>query len=298
MGRMDLSSVSSGRRRDPYRVGIYGPPGAGKTRFAAGAPACVVIPVEDGAGRYDATAFPRPATWQDVKDAIRELRTGKHQFKTLALDTIDAAEPLCWKHVAQAAGKADVEAFGYGKGYQAAADEFRVLLADLEALQAERGMNVILSCHAAVRSFKNPTGDDYDRWTLRLHEKAAAAVKDWVEALLFATHDDLAAKGDGGKTMGVSTGRRLLRTRHSAGYEAKSRIDLPDPIVLSADPTKNWDAFAAEAEVGTMPHKELLAAFAAAVGENAKAKEWHASGKAAEASEADLRAALRQLRRK
>lgn len=287
-----LDQVSTGRRRDPLRACVYGPPGVGKTGFSVASPRSITIPVEDGANRIDVARLPRPKTWSDIRDAIRELRVGKHEYKSLVIDTLDAAEALCWAHVCREGGKASIEAFGYGKGYIAAADEWRVLLADLEALQDAKGMNVILVCHSIVRGFHNPTGDDYDRWTLRLHEKTAAAlVKDWVEMLLFATHDDLAVKDDTGKRIGVSTGNRLLRTRHSAGYEAKSRLDVPDPIPL------DWSAFQAEVDLAMADPKSLREQFESAAKENLKAQAWVASGGMARATETELRAALRQLRK-
>lgn len=284
--RMSLAAVTSGRGRAPYRIGVYGPPGVGKTTLAAGAQAAVVIPVEDGAGRIDVARFPRPQKWADILDAIDVLRREQHQYKTVVVDTVDAAEPLCWAHVCEAAGKPDIESFGYGKGYVIANDQWRTMLARLEALQAERGMGVILVSHAAIRTFHNPLGEDYDRWTLRLKEGAAALIKDWCELVGFAAHEDF-VKGQ----KASSSGRRLLRVQHNAAYEAKSRFDIPPEIELT------WPALQAELDLATADAAALRAEFERRAPADARAAKWIGTPGYAAADERMLRAAIRAIKK-
>lgn len=231
MSRMTLKAIESGRREAPLRLLVYGPEGVGKSSLAAGAPSPVFICPSDGVDRLDVNRFPTPATWAEVLEALESLE-GKHSYKTIVLDELGGLEALCWEHVCKKERKASIEKFGYGKGYSAAADEWRALLAQLEHLVRKRGLNVILVGHSHVRTFANPEGDSYDRYELRLHKHVAGLLKEWVEAVLFARYEDAAAEGADGKVKGVSTGSRVIHTQHRAAFEAKNRFNLPEELPL------------------------------------------------------------------
>ena len=228
-----LAGLVKGRQRTPHRIVLYGVEGIGKTTFAADAPKPIFIPTEDGCGRFDVDRFPLAESWQDVLDAVRVLTTDAHGYKTLALDTLDRAEFLLWDFICKRDGKTNVEDYGYGKGYIAAQGEWRVLLAALERLSLKRGMNVILGGHSYVKTFKNPQGDDFDRYLLKLNDKAAAVVREWAETVLFANFEVVSKEDKRKRIRGVSTGARYIYTTHNAAYDAKHRDDLPDCLPLS-----------------------------------------------------------------
>lgn len=230
---MNLSQITSSRRVDkPLRALVYGNAGVGKSTLGASAPNPVFLCAEDGVSHLDVQRFPTPESWADVLSAIDALTREEHPFKTLVIDTIDWLEPLCWQHVCKAAGKPDIEAFGYGKGYVAAVDAWRLLLGRLEALQARRGMHVILLGHAVARDHRDPELDSWKRWTPKLHQAAADLICEWCDAVLYATHEAVARK-DGPRARGVSTGQRVLHTEWTAGHVAKNRHGLPPLLPLS-----------------------------------------------------------------
>lgn len=229
---MSLSSVTSSRRVVPLRVLVYGNAGIGKSTLASQAPAPIFLCAEEGVAHLDVQRFPAPESWQDALDAIDQLTTEEHGFKTLVIDTLDWLEPLCWAHVCKQGGKPDIEAFGYGKGYVAAVDAWRVLLGRLERLQSKRGMHLILLGHAVARDHKDPDLDSWKRWSPKLHSAAADLVCEWCEAVLYGTHLAFAKK-DGLKVRGVSTGERVLYTEWTPGHVAKNRWGLPPQIRLA-----------------------------------------------------------------
>jgi hypothetical protein len=230
--KMSLSSVTSSRRVVPLRVLVYGNAGIGKSTLASQAPAPIFLCAEEGVAHLDVQRFPAPESWQDALDAIDQLTTQEHDFKTLVIDTLDWLEPLCWQHVCKQGGKPDIEAFGYGKGYVAAVDAWRVLLARLERLQSKRGMHLVLLGHAVARDHKDPELDSWKRWSPKLHSAAADLVCEWCEAVLYGTHLAFAKK-DGLKVRGVSTGERVLFTEWTPGHVAKNRWGLPPQIRLA-----------------------------------------------------------------
>lgn len=235
--RMTLSAVKRGTIVRPMRILAYGTEGVGKSTFAAGAPSPIFIGTEDGTAQLDVARFPEPKSWQDVFDAVAALKRDAHDYKTVVVDTLDWAEPLCWQHVCAKAKKENIEAFGYGKGYIAALDLWRELLETLSDLRAARGMHIVLLAHANIRQFHNPEGDDFDRYELKLHAKAGGLCKEWCDAVLFMNYETFAVK-DGNRVRGVGSGARYIHTERRAAYDAKNRYGLPERIELS------WDAFA------------------------------------------------------
>ena len=243
MSRMTLDKLVRGRQKTPLRLVLSGVEGVGKSTFAAAAPTPIFIAAEDGTSQLDVVRFPTPETWTDVMEAIQVLTVEKHPYETLVLDTIDWAEPLLWAHICVRDSKSSIEDYGYGKGYVAALDEWRLLLAAFERLRRAAGMNIILVGHSWIRNFKNPEGGDFDRYELKLHPRAAGLVREWSDASLFANYETLAVKDDKTKRVkGVSTGARLLHTVRTAAFDAKNRFNLPDTLPLS------WSDFMAAIE--------------------------------------------------
>ena len=131
----NLASISKTRRLRAPKVVIAGPGKIGKTTFAASAPNAVGILTEDGADAVDASAFPLASSLQQVYQTIGTLLKEEHDFNTVFIDSLDWLEPLVHAHVCEQNKWASIEAPGYGKGYLAAADEWRVLLIGLEELR-------------------------------------------------------------------------------------------------------------------------------------------------------------------
>lgn len=238
-----LSAVTKGKIAKPIRALLYGVEGVGKSTFGANAPSPIVLGTESGTAELDVARFADPDSWADVMAAVDELRTEAHDYKTLVIDTLDWLEPLCWARVCERPDekgkrRESIEDFGYGKGYTAALDEWRLLLARLEQLRAARGMNVIMLAHSWIKPFKNPEGDDFDRYELKLHAKAGGLLKEWCDAVLFAHYETLTDKDRNKRVRGISTGARLIHTTRTAAWDAKNRYDLPDTMPL------DWSAFA------------------------------------------------------
>lgn len=224
----------------PPRIIVYGVPGIGKSTFAAMAPSPVFIPIEDGVGDLadpegnplNVPAFPRPTSFEDVMDSAAALLDGGHDYGTLVIDSLDALEPLVWDYVCRRDGKESIEAYGYGKGYVAAAGEFRRLFALLDQVR-DTGMLIVATAHSTVARVEPPETDAFDRYQLRLHKSAEAFSVDWADAVLFANYK-VAAVTSGPKgserRRGVSDGTRILHTTERAAWRAKNRYRMPDQL--------------------------------------------------------------------
>lgn len=254
--RMTLSSVIKGKQETPYRVTGFGPEGTGKTTFAAGAPSPIFLGTEDGTAHLDVARFPRPENIGDVHEAIRVLATTEHEYRTLVIDTLDHLEPLIWEEVCRRDDVDSIEKVGggYGKGYTAAVDEWRKLLAALEGLQRSKRMHVVLLAHSHIKTFQNPEGENFDRYQLKLHDKAAGLIKEWSEEVLFMRQETLVHKERHKKAKGVGTGARVIHTERTAAFDAKNRHSLPAELPLS------WEDFDAAAKAGQVAEPAALRA--------------------------------------
>jgi len=250
--RMTLSAVKTGRLTRPTRVLLYGPEGIGKSTFASKAPSPIYLGTEEGTSQLDVSRMPEPECWQDVQDAIEVLTNEKHEYQTLVIDTLDWLEPVCWQHVCKQGGETSIEGFGYGKGYAAALDQWRSLLAAVDRLRSTKQMHVIALAHSWIRPFQNPAGDNYDRYELKLHNRASGLWKEWSDTVLFAVYEDYAHKADkNAKAKGVTTGARIMRTSRHPAWDAKTRYMLPETLPL------DWEEFWAAVQQGSDPQKLL-----------------------------------------
>jgi hypothetical protein len=238
----NLASISKTRRLRAPKIVICGPNKLGKTTFAASAPNAVGILTEDGADAVDASAFPLASSLQEVYQAIGTLLKEEHDFNTVFMDSLDWLEPLVHAHVCEQNKWASIEAPGYGKGYLAAADEWRTLLNGLEELRQRRNMAVILIAHDKIKRFESPLHDGYDQYVLKLHDRAAALVQEWADVIGWANYRVVTTQTDAGygnkETKARTTGDRILHVEPHPAHMGGNRFGLKN-MPLS------WEAFAA-----------------------------------------------------
>lgn len=219
----------------PPRIVIHGRGGVGKTTFAADAKAPIFLPFEDGMGKLQCDAFPRPDDFGDVLKALLELLNEKHDYKTLVIDAIDGCEPLLWDAVAadnKAKSLEDVGG-GYGKGYIAADKYWRNLFDALDGLRSARGMTVIVLAHSEVAKIQDPVIGPYDRVQPKLHKRANALLVEWADIVGHLDVERMnSSHGDGSRKVKYErvTGVRKLYLEESAGYAAKNRFTLA-PVI-------------------------------------------------------------------
>jgi AAA domain len=254
--RPSLAAVTGGTRRLPTRLFVYAHEKWGKTSLAAFAPRPVFLMTrgETGletllaAGRLPATDhFRDPAAdWADVRHAVRVLTDEEHSFGTLVLDTANGAERLCLEAVCREQFDNSWPAFdAYGRGVSAAQGEWVKLLDALDRLREARRMAVILLAHARVQAFRNPAGNDYDRYQPDLTRPVWSVTHKWADVIAFGsfqTHEK--PTGEKGKVKATGGQQRVLHLERSAAWDAGNRYGLPAALGCGGGAQVAWDALA------------------------------------------------------
>ena len=91
--------------------------------------------------------------------------------------------------------------------------------------------DLCLVAHSRVRQAHEPgVVDSWDRYELKLHQAASALLTEWADHVLFCNHETLVDSAEGRRSVGVSTGKRIVYTQPTAAYAAKARWPIAERI--------------------------------------------------------------------
>lgn len=257
---VDLASfVKKGPSLRPPKLVVVGDGGIGKTTFAAGdaslgltgPPNPIFAFTELGQGRLDLARFelregdPVLRSWEEIMGTVEWLYSADHDYGTYVLDGVDGTEKLIHAALCQKYDQPKIDLndksspFAFGRGYLYAADEMRLLLDGLDALQRDRNMVVVLLAHTGLVKIEPPDAEAYTQWTMRTNKRIADVVHEWCDAWLFATVKRHVVKDVDPKdkkrqrARGVSAGQRIMYTEQRPAWVAKNRYSLPPEMPFS-----------------------------------------------------------------
>jgi hypothetical protein len=161
-----LPTTPTRETADPRRLRIlvYGPPGVGKTTFAAGFPEALVLDLEGGA-RYVECMRIQVDDWSTLRKAWIEI-TGSDRFATIVIDGVERLRDMA------------ISEFNGGKWPRQIADWGRVnmpISAFLAELLTQRRRGVVMLGHQTVNEVDAVSGE---RIPLKKEEDSKRATRE------------------------------------------------------------------------------------------------------------------------
>ena len=227
--------ITTGKKKMPCRVVLYGVEGIGKTTLAAQFPRPLFIDTENGSHHLD-VARCSPTNWDEIIVFLDQLSRNTQGFQTVVIDTMDWLEEMAVHKICAAAGKSALGDFGHGKGYVALSNAFSALLKKLDACRAA-GMNIVLIGHSHIKRFESPeyAGGSYDRYELKLSKRLGPLIKEWSDCILFANWQVVTIEDERTKKKRAANESRVIYTQHSACWDAKNRYGLKKSLKMEFD---------------------------------------------------------------
>jgi len=200
---------------------LYGPSKIGKSTWCSQAENALFLATEPGLNSLE--VFETPITcWDDLLNACAEIADGKHDFKTIIVDTVDNAYRMCSDYVCKKFKIEHESDLGYGKGYALINNEFQRVLNKLAFLP----YGLVLISHSHELEIETRTGK-HTKIVPTLPEKARKLVTGLVDLILYCDLEQI--PGENGKPVY----QRVIRTKPSPNYEAGDRTGrLPEMLPL------------------------------------------------------------------
>lgn len=207
-----------------YSVFFYGEPKSGKTTIASKFPNSLLLAFEKG---YNALAgvMAQPVnSWAEFMKIFKQLKDEKvkAKFETIIIDTADIAYSYCEKYICMANGVNTIADIPYGKGYALTGNEFDEKLRGI----VQMGYGIVLISHATDKTFKDESGNEYNKIVPTLDKRAnniVARMADIIGYSRAVTDED-------------GNNKTVLFMRGTQRYEAGSRFKYtPDYIEFSHD---------------------------------------------------------------
>ncbi|MGK4001129.1 AAA family ATPase [Sorangium sp. So ce1036] len=259
--RFSAASVTRAPDRSKHRLILTGRSGVGKTHLVSTIPGVFIVPIEEGLKGVSPDHEPAhfketPRTIGELHralDVFAELNTvdseGRRQFPHLALDSLSGIERLVHEAACGAEKVRHMEAKDFKKVWSAAEPFWFEVQEKLDAIR-RTGVHIWIVAHSAETVDASTTsGEIYRRWDIQLKGTGTTGVearqmwRTWADHVFFL---DWAVEVQKGSKTSRAIGRykgRILHTRESASYYAKTRLRLPPSLPAAwEDLAKAWAA--------------------------------------------------------
>jgi hypothetical protein len=212
------------------RMLVYGQGGIGKTTLGAKFPNPLFVCFEKGlnSDALKGTDYiDSLSSWPEFLELLTEFKDSA--YTTIVLDTLDVMvaglfnDYICSKFQKEGSKGTeliDFAAINYGKGTVVAQQEIKAMLNKLDEIN-DTGKLILILAHSQTKPFKNPTGEDYDTYTIKGNDKINDVVKCWADEVYFANF--VVRVDRDGKATGKT---RWLDCENAPAYFAKSRFGL------------------------------------------------------------------------
>jgi len=202
---------------DQQTILVYGRAKVGKSTLCSQFPKPLFLATEAGLNHLEVYKY-NCNNWMKFLEACGEIAKGKHDFKTIVIDTIDNLVMYCAEHVCQENGINHPSDMPMGKGWHLVTSELNVKLQKLSILP----YGLVLVSHSVKEDIETKTRK-YNRWTINVGGKNKHIFLNMSDLILFI---DSEIGVDGEEV-------RVIRTKPSMNWEAGDRTGkLPEKLSL------------------------------------------------------------------
>lgn len=247
-------STSNDTEARPWAMLMYGVSGIGKTSFAAQAKNVLFIVEPQDRGIQDLLDYhqcPKPVdiweaeTWSELRKLCDKAATTKG-VEHVAFDNLTGLEQLCFIHHCKEYYNDDWSSAGFYAYQQgpknAAKRDWPDLIQWWETLR-NNGKKVMVLAHSQVKTFHNPSGADFDKYSPYCDKETWAATHKWAPMVLFYK-DHVETKKEGARQKAnPETARRIICCSPAPEYDAKHRHGLPPVINAGSSAEEAWTNF-------------------------------------------------------
>jgi hypothetical protein len=226
MPALPASKTPPKQNLEDYTRLLYGPPKIGKSTLASQFDKPIFLATEAGLNALEVYQAPVP-NWEDFLGYCKEIASGKHEFKTVVVDTVDMLFKACSEFVRKKNNIQHESDLDWGKGWQLVKDEFSRALVKLSLLP----YGLVMISHADLIEIKTRTAK-ITKAVPTLQKSAREITLGMSDIILYA--ESIMTDKDGEV--------RVLRTKPSENWEAGDRTKRL-PATLPLDFTAFYNAF-------------------------------------------------------
>jgi len=214
-------------------VMVYGEEKIGKSLWCSGAPNALYLATEPAYRHLEVYAMDVRG-WAEFCKIVDTFLIGKHDFKSLIIDTVDDLYKIAAAYLIKKHNVEDLADFDYGKGFNLV---YGAIYAKLrQIVQSKYGLYLV--SHMAEKEIKTRVRT-YTKITPAMTEKFCTLVTGLVDIIFYCDYH-ISKKGD------KRTVTRVLRCDKNPGYVAGDRFGVL-PIMLPLNKghlISSWDIFA------------------------------------------------------
>jgi hypothetical protein len=196
--------VSKGTSNKPLKVLVHGERGIGITTFFAHAPDVLFLSLDGGTDRMDVTKWQGElATLSDLEVAIEQLASSRHDFRSIAVEGVEAIEGLIIDRIEERLQRDAEETDGpttfdeyndeaRGGGWDLVRTEWRGLFQRLDALRA-RGMNILMSAPTQLVERRSVQDFPIHRFVpqIRGGQGVGNLLRGWFDHILYVADEEV-----------------------------------------------------------------------------------------------------------
>ncbi|MBQ6713029.1 MAG: ATP-binding protein [Selenomonadales bacterium] len=205
---------------------IYGAPKTGKSTLASQFDHPIFLATEAGLNSLE-TFNVAIDSWDKFLEVCGEIAQGKHEFKTVVVDTVDNLFSMCSAYICKKNNIQHESELDWGKGWKLVKEEFARAITKLSLLP----YGLLLISHAEPEEIKTRTGT-ITKWRPTMPRQAKEKVLPMCDFIFFCTIET-----------GSEGERRFVCTKPSENWDGGDRTGkLPSKINMSyADIKKEFD---------------------------------------------------------